>query len=343
MPEAGPGAAPRRRDRHPRVSAFKRAADFRAHLDAIGVSLPCDEAPLQAPESPLAQPCAIGDRRAGNRFAIQPMEGWDGTADGMPTDYVRRRWRNFGRSGAKLIWGGEAFAVCPEGRANPNQLLACASTRDGVRELLEILTGAHRDRFGSADDLVAGLQLTHSGRFCRPFRKDRMEPFIAYRHPILDRRFGLDPGHPPVTDDYLHRLIGLYVEAACIARDAGFHFVDVKHCHGYLGHELLSAHTRPGRFGGSFENRTRFCREIVEGIRSEAPQLQVGVRLSSYDFVPFRAGPDGEGGKPGTGVPETFGRASALPVRVRSRPGRSSWKSISTSPAASSPSSGSGG
>ena len=119
MAEDGPGASRRRRDRHPRVSAFKQAADFRAHLEAIGVSLPCDEAPLQAPESPLAQPCAIGGRRAGNRFAIQPMEGWDGTADGMPTDYVRRRWRHFGRSGAKLIWGGEAFAVCPGGEGQP--------------------------------------------------------------------------------------------------------------------------------------------------------------------------------------------------------------------------------
>ncbi len=306
MAETDSGEAPRRRDRHPRVSAFRQVADLRAHLEAIGASLPCDEAPLPAPESPLAQPCAIGERRAGNRFAIQPMEGWDGTGEGMPTEYVRRRWRNFGRSGAKLIWGGEAFAVCPEGRANPNQLMACATTRDGVRELWEILTAAHRERFGSVDDLVVGLQLTHSGRFCRPFRKDRMEPCIAYRHPILDRRFGLDPGHAPVSDDYLQRLIELYVEAACIARDAGFHFVDVKHCHGYLGHELLSARTRPGRFGGSFENRTRFCREIVEGIRNEAPQMQVGVRLSVYDLVPFRSGPGEGGGKPGTGIPEPF-------------------------------------
>ena len=95
-------------------------------------------------------------------------------------------------------------------------------------------------------------------------------------------------------------------------REAGYQFVDVKHCHGYLGHEFLSAYQRPGPYGGSFENRTRFARQIIEGIRTEAPGLQVGVRLSVFDFVPFR--PDPEGGderRMGSGIPEDF--AAALP------------------------------
>ena len=69
--------------------------------------------------------------------------------------------------------------------------------------------------------------------------------------------------------------------AAKIAQGAGADFVDIKHCHGYLLHEFLSAHTRPGNYGGSFENRTRILREIVAGIRAEAPGLEVGVRLSA--------------------------------------------------------------
>ena len=102
------------------------------------------------------------------------------------------------------------------------------------------------------------------------------------------------------------------MRGAKLAWEAGYQFVDVKHCHGYLGHEFLSAYQRPGPYGGSFENRTRFARQIIEGIRTEAPGLQVGVRLSVFDFVPFR--PDPEGGderRMGSGIPEDF--AAALP------------------------------
>jgi 2,4-dienoyl-CoA reductase-like NADH-dependent reductase (Old Yellow Enzyme family) len=83
-----------------------------------------------------------------------------------------------------------------------------------------------------------------------------------------------------------------------MARDIGFRFVDLKHCHGYLGHELLSARDRPGRYGGCFENRTRFLREMVAGIRAEAPGLGIGVRVSVFDTVPFSA-------REGVGRPET--------------------------------------
>jgi NADPH2 dehydrogenase len=69
----------------------------------------------------------------------------------------------------------------------------------------------------------------------------------------------------------------------------------VKHCHGYLGHELLAARGRPGRYGGSLENRTRFLRTVVEGIRAEAPALRVGVRLSAFDAVPYRKDEGGRG------------------------------------------------
>ncbi len=300
--------------RYPRISSLKKVEDFRRHSAALGFDLPCDEQILSAPDSPLAQPCRLGNWHCGNRFAIQPMEGWDGTEDGLPTDRVRRRWQNFGRSGAKLIWGGEAFAVCPQGRANPNQLMLREESRAGVAELRALLLAAHREYYGSTDDLVLGLQLTHSGRFCRPFTKERMEPVILYRHPILDRKFGLGPDYPLMGDDCIEKLIELYINAAAIAHEEGYQFVDLKHCHGYLGHEFLSAHTRPGKFGGSLENRTRFCREIILGIRVRCPGLMIGVRLSAFDFVPFRPHPDqSEGGRLGPGVPEPY--EDCLPYR----------------------------
>jgi NADPH2 dehydrogenase len=153
--------------------------------------------------------------------------------------------------------------------------------------LRESLIHAHALRW-QTDDLLIGLQLTHSGRFCRPNDKKRMEPRILYHHPILDRKFGLSDDYPVMTDDEIERLIEEYVVAAKLAQKAGFAFVDIKHCHGYLGHEFLSAVDREGKYGGSFENRTRFLREIVSGIRAEAPGLEIGVRLSAFDFIPFK-------------------------------------------------------
>ena len=226
------------------------------------------------------------------------MEGWDGTPDGEPTDLTIRRWRNFGASGAKLVWGGEAVAVREDGRANPNQLLLVEATRGGIARLRESLVRTHREHFGpDADaDLFVGLQLTHSGRFARPHAKHRPEPLAAYSHPLLDRRFA---GRVRlVTDSDLARLVDYFVRAARWAWDAGFAFVDIKHCHGYLAHELLSARGRTGPYGGTLENRTRFLRDIIDGIRATAPGLRIGMRLSAVDTVPYRKD------ECGAGIPE---------------------------------------
>jgi NADPH2 dehydrogenase len=286
---------------YPRINSLKTAGAFRAHLDSLGVDLPLDEELAVGPDAPLGRPIGRASGTIGNRFCILPMEGWDGTPDGRPSELTRRRWAHFGLSGAKLIWGGEAVAVRHDGRANPNQLLINEETLPEIAALREILIAAHREHCGTTDDLLIGLQLTHSGRFARPNEKGRLEPRVAYRHPLLDPRFGVRDDGAVLADDDLARLVDDFVRAAVRAQRAGYAFVDVKHCHGYLGHELLSSYDRPGRYGGSLENRTRFLREVVEGIRSEAPGLEVGVRASVFDFVPFEPGPDG------TGVPSSSG------------------------------------
>jgi 2,4-dienoyl-CoA reductase-like NADH-dependent reductase (Old Yellow Enzyme family) len=280
---------------YPRVASLKTADAFRRHLDACGASIAFDDR-IDAPgDSPLARPFELDGVRVGNRFCILPMEGWDGTADGEPSDLTRRRWERFGISGAKLIWGGEAVAVQHDGRANPHQLVITPATQRAVARLRDTLVGAHRERFGgNADgDLFIGLQLTHSGRYSRPAQTTTPEPRAAYAHPLLDRRF--PAGVPLLSDDDLDRLVDRFVEAARLAWDAGFAFVDVKHCHGYLGHELLSARARPGRYGGSIENRTRFVRSVIEGVRARVPGLGIAVRLSAFDTVPFRKNDSGVG------------------------------------------------
>lgn len=272
-----------------RVAQLKTADEFRAHLDALGATLPFDEAiDVEA----LAQPIHVHDRTIGNRFCVLPMEGWDGTPDGHPSELVRRRWGRFGASGAKLIWGGEAVAVRHEGRANPHQLVINEETLDDLTTLRGVLVEAHAAQFERTDDLLIGLQLTHSGRWSRPNDKKTPEPRIAYRHPYLDKRVGVQDDALVMSDDDLYALIEDFIAAAALARSAGFDFVDIKHCHGYLGHELLTAFDRPGAFGGSFENRTRFLRLITAGIRARVPGLQIGVRLSAFDWMPFRPGDD---------------------------------------------------
>ncbi|RIK78988.1 MAG: NADH:flavin oxidoreductase [Planctomycetota bacterium] len=279
---------------YPKIAQFKDAGAFRSRLSELGLSLPVDERVLSAAESsPLAEPLLIGSERTGssfrvgNRWCIHPMEGWDANRDGSPSEFTLRRWRNFGASGAKLIWGGEAAAVQGDGRANPRQTLATEENLSGLVQLRETLVGEHAARFGNTDDLLVGLQLTHSGRYSRP--DGPPAPRIAYHHPLLDAKMGLDPHDATVvwTDDDLERLIDCYVAAAKLAEQAGFQFVDVKACHGYLLHEFLSARRRPGRFGGDFDGRSRILRTIIERIRAEVPRLLVGVRLSVFDTVPF--------------------------------------------------------
>ncbi|MBZ5544643.1 MAG: NADH:flavin oxidoreductase, partial [Acidobacteriia bacterium] len=226
-----------------RVGSLREVTRFQKHLRSLGLDIPCDLDLVQGAESPLAQPLASGDIKIGNRIAIHPMEGWDGTADGNPSESTLRRWERFGQSGAKLIWGGEAVAVCHEGRANPNQLVIAPHTLKGLAQLRMALMDEHRRATGSVEGLLVGLQLTHSGRYSVPNVKGRPEPRILYHHPILDRRLNLPADYPLLTDREIGGIIEDFHRAAKTAGELGFDFVDIKHCHGYLGHEFLSAHT----------------------------------------------------------------------------------------------------
>jgi NADPH2 dehydrogenase len=297
-----------------RVASLKDVPRFKEHLRASGIFLPCDSETLRGEDSPLRQKVLRSGFSIANRIAVQPMEGWDGTTDGNPSEATVRRWRRFGQSGAGLIWGGEAVAVSHEGRANPNQLIITDHTKRGLAQLREALIEEYRHTTGSDSQPLIGLQLTHSGRYCKPNVHTRNEPRIAHHHPILDRRLGLDHSYPLLTDSEIRVIIEAFHRAAVLTQEVGFDFIDIKHCHGYLAHELLGAQTRTGEYGGSFENRTRFLREVMEGVRSLAPALEVGVRLSAFDMVPFCPNPaESHEGKAGAGIPESC--ADLIPYR----------------------------
>ncbi len=205
------------------VKRLRTIAELRDRISQLGITeqLGIDDAVDAA--GPLASPFSFTDGSAGtfsvgNRFAVLPMEGWDGEADGRPTDLVHRRWRRFGESGAKLVWGGEAVAVRPDGRANPRQLVLDARTVDDIAalraDLVDAHTGAHANPDGSADGLVVGLQLTHSGRWSRPTGTSR--PQLAYHHPLLDQRVTADAA-VVLSDEDLDALVDAYVDAAVLA------------------------------------------------------------------------------------------------------------------------------
>ena len=292
--------------RHPRMASLRSAAALRQRLAALGVELPCDGAPAGTDGTPLAAPLELGDGprgplRAPNRFVIQPMEGWDASPEGEPSELTERRWRRFGQSGAGWIWGGEAVAVRHDGRANPRQLVLVRDTAPALARLREGLLEAAREAGHPAP--VVGLQLTHSGRWSMPEPGAR-RPRVAYRHPLLDRRVGVDADEAVLSDAEVDALVEDFARAAALAAEAGFDFVDVKHCHGYLLHEFLSARSRAGRFGGeSLEARSRLALAVVDAVCAAAPRLRVGVRLSLFDAVPHRTDPSR-----GMGTPEPHPR-----------------------------------
>ncbi len=281
--------------RPPSPATFRDAAPLRTALAAVlGDGAVDDE--LLGEAGPLGRPLAVDGLTIGNRFAVHPMEGWDGEPDGRPSAATRRRWRRFGESGAKLVWGGEAFAVSADGRANPNQLHLNdeVDPRPGLEALLDELRSGHRAACGTTDGLVVGLQLTHSGRYARPSDAGAA-PRVMFRHPVLDARVGLEDDAAVLADAELERIAERFVRAAAAAREVGFDFVDVKACHGYLLHESLAARRRPGRFGGDLAGRSALLTGIVRAVRDACAGLRVGVRLSATDVFPHGRGPDGVG------------------------------------------------
>jgi NADPH2 dehydrogenase len=274
-----------------RYFKYKSSQSLLADAFRLGLDLS-----LQDDLSPLFQPITVGSRTVGNRLAIQPMEGCDAELDGSPGELTFRRFRRFGDGGAKLIWG-EACAVVREGRANPRQLVINQTTAPALERLLHDTRAAHRESNGRDDDLLVGLQLTHSGRYS--FER----PILAEHDPLLDCRTVLDkatgaivgPDSPLITDAELERLRDHFALAATLAHRAGFDFVDIKQCHRYLLNELLAARTRPGKYGGTFENRTRFIREVIARVRDACPGLLIATRLNVFDGIPYTKGDDGVG------------------------------------------------
>jgi 2,4-dienoyl-CoA reductase-like NADH-dependent reductase (Old Yellow Enzyme family) len=236
----------------------------------------------------LTRPVQLAGRTIPNAMAVQPMEGCDGKTDGSPDCLTFRRYQRFGASGAGVLWF-EACAVVPEGRANPRQIWIRKETKDEFARMVEESRKAAVESMGEKHNPFLVLQLTHSGRYSRPI--DVPKPVIPFHDPLLDKNCGIPEDYPVITDDELDNLQDFYVQAAKLAYEVGFDAVDIKSCHRYLLNELLAGHTRKGKYGGSYENRTRFLKEVVGRIYDECGRDKaVTCRLGIYDSHPYPYG-----------------------------------------------------
>jgi 2,4-dienoyl-CoA reductase-like NADH-dependent reductase (Old Yellow Enzyme family) len=263
--------------------SFRGPEELRAKIERLGLAIP-----FSNDISVLLEPVTVAGRRLGNRMAVLPMEGADADAAGAPSGWTSRRYERYAAGGSGIIWF-EATAVRRDGRSNPRQLMLTDETEDAFKKLAAGTRDAAALAFGPDHQPLLVLQLTHSGRFAKPDGKP--EPLIVHRSPFLDPLHGLPADYPLLTDEALAEIQDDFVNAADLAASAGFDGVDIKACHGYLISELLASFTRTGsRYGGPFENRTRFLIETVRRIRQEVPRLLVTSRLSAADMVPFPYG-----------------------------------------------------
>ncbi len=279
---------------------YKNLSQLQQSAEELGAAHVHFEPEAGRVASVLARKVAVGGRTVGNSIAIHPMEGCDGTLDGRPDELTFRRYGRFARGGAKLIWF-EATAVRDEGRANTRQLWITPANVSDFARLLAMIRREHAERWGSADDLLVPMQLTHSGRYSVPAR------ILAFHNPLIDQKTQTAPDAPVISDDELERLEDDFVRTAGLAIDAGFDAIDVKMTHGYLLSELLGAKTREGRYGGSLENRVRCAKNIIGKIRAKyGRRLLIAVRIGCFDSVPYGKDP-----ATGAGVPLAYQRPYA--------------------------------
>ncbi len=254
---------------------YKSKEELLTAAENCGVKLPWSD-----DTSNLKTEHRIGDSNVviPNSLTVHPMEGFDSTPDGAPSEMTFRRGKRMASGGAGLVWL-EATAVVKEGRTNEGQLWITRDNLDSFKRLAEEM---HKANNGAP--LI--LQLTHSGRFSR--KDNKPAPVISYHNPVMNEKFMIDPDYPVATDEYLDSLPEKFGEAAKMAKEAGFDGADVKCCHKYLFSELLSAYTREGRYGGSFENRTRL---FVNSIKAAAVHADknfiIASRFGPYDCIPY--------------------------------------------------------
>jgi len=255
---------------------YKKLEELKKDIEIMNLNIPIDE-----DINILMEEVKVGDKVIPNRFVIHPMEGADGNSDGTPSELTQRRYIRYAEGGAGLIWF-EAIAVNESGRANKLQLYLNEDTVDSIKEMVDMVRERAHKVMGEDFSPYLVIQLTHSGRFGEKRN-------ILFHHDLADNAAGISQDKEPMTDEELEELENDYLKAAKLAKKAGFDAVDIKSCHRYLLSENLAAHTREGKYGGSYDNRTRLLKNVIKKINEEV-DIDLSVRMNIYDSIPYPYG-----------------------------------------------------
>ena len=234
----------------------------------------------------LFDPLTIRDLKFANRIFVSPMCQYSST-NGLANDWhlVHLGGRAVGGAGLVLT---EATAVLPEGRISPQDLGIWSD--DHVPALKRIV------RFIHEQGGVAGMQLAHAGRKAstrRPWEGDGAIPENqgGWKNVTAPSAIPFAENYSmpqALTHDGIREIIAAFAAAARRACDAGFRVIEIHGAHGYLIHEFLSplSNKRTDDYGGSFENRTRMLREVVQAVRRSWPKgAPLFVRISATDWI----------------------------------------------------------
>ncbi len=220
-----------------------------------------------------------------SRVFVSPMCQYS-SEDGFASDWHLVHLGSRAVGGAALVFT-EATAVTPEGRISPQDL--------GLWKDAHVEALARIARFVREQGSRAGVQLAHAGRKASTYRpwagKPGSVPADAGGWTALAPSAVAFEGYATpaaASEQEVRDVVRAFADAAARAREAGFEVVELHLAHGYLLHQFLSplSNRRTDAYGGSFENRTRLAREVVEAVRREWPaRLPLFVRVSATDWV----------------------------------------------------------
>ena len=218
----------------------------------------------------------IGNRICKNRFFIQAMECNDEDETGNPSEETTERYKTLMRGEAGLV-SLEAISVTRESRARDNQLMIMEPNRAPLEKFVKEVKSENPDS-------LFIFQLTHSGELSNPefSRRVTVNPLYGYGGDLLE-------------ESDIERIMDEFVLAAKITHDSGADGIDLKLCHGYLGSQILRPYNnRKWKYGGSWENRSRFAFELAERIEKEVndPNFLVGSKISAWEGFPGGFGTD---------------------------------------------------
>ena len=221
-----------------------------------------------------------------NRIVVSPMCEYS-SEDGFANDWHLVHLGSRAVGGAALVIA-EATAVTPDGRISPYDL--------GIwkNEHVEML--ARCVAFIKSQGAVAGIQLAHAGRKASrdvPWRggkivKPEAGGWLPIYAPSAIPHYEGDPAPVALDKMGIDGIRHAFVNAARRSLQAGFEVIELHAAHGYLLHEFLSplSNQRTDEYGGSFDNRTRFLREVVSDVREVWPErLPLFVRISATDWA----------------------------------------------------------